>query len=291
MLVQYFWSGFSSGCLILLVSVGFCIVYRDTGIFYIPQACIFVMSGYVTFLQMSDLGVSLPLAATVSVFLSVILGILTFSAVYGPLISRGANWNVLFVTSIGLYAFLSNLFSLLWGNSSRYLYSGSRVVWRLSILSVSALQVAGVVLCFLMCLGLWWFLTKTTAGMTIRAVGDNPALSAALGFNVTSARITVFAVSSAFAGAAGVISFLDVGVSSQSGMTPVLNAAIAVMAAGRRSLVGTAIAALVLGLLQAFSVMLWSARWQQISTLGALALLLLVRNRGIVIAQERAEEA
>jgi branched-chain amino acid transport system permease protein len=101
----------------------------------------------------------------------------------------------------------------------------------------------------------------------------------------------VFFLSSLFAAVAGILSAIDIGVTPHSGMGPILNAAVATMIAGRKNLYVAAFAGIMLGMVQSFTVMFWSAQWQQLSTFIILIAVLLVRRKGLFSFETRAEES
>lgn len=289
-LAQYVWSGFTSGCLIGLLALGFCLVYRATSIFHLAHACVYVASGYTLCLLLSVAALPAVFSVAAAVGFGVCLGVSIEKVIYLPLARRGGSWNVFFVTSLAVYIFLTNLFAAMWGNSTRTISPSAVWVWNAGLFTASGVQMAAVAALGVFGLLLWFLLARGRTGLAIRALGDNADLSAVLGLNSMRTRSIVFAIASLLAGVAGVLNAADVGVTPQSGLSPVLLAVLATMMAGRRSLAGTAAASLLLGLAQSLTVMFWSVRWQQVVVFAVLAVFLLVRGEGIVRRESRAEE-
>ncbi len=115
-------------------------------------------------------------------------------------------------------------------------------------------------------------LTRTTFGRHVYAVGGNPTAARLSGVNVTGVTIAVFALSGLLAGLAGPISAAyNASADPQAGMTYELDAIAAVviggasLMGGRGSVIGTAIGALILTLLDnVLGLNNFSANWQMI---------------------------
>lgn len=290
MILQYMWAGFSNGCLISLMALGFCLVYRTFSIFNLAYACVFIAAGYVGYLFSCVLGWQLLPSAVLGILVATVLGWAIDLAVYRPLSRKKAGWNVLFVASIGVYIFFANAFAVVFGSSSKAIIQGGTPVWRLGSLSGSYVQLAQVASMLGALVAVFLVLTRTHSGRTIRALGDNAMLAAVLGCNTNRVRTLVFFLSSLFAAVAGILSAIDIGVTPHSGMGLVLNAAVATMIAGRKNLYVAAFAGIMLGMVQSFTVMFWSAQWQQLSTFTILIAVLMIRRQGLFSFEMRAEE-
>lgn len=115
-------------------------------------------------------------------------------------------------------------------------------------------------------------LTRTTFGRHVYAVGGNPTAARLSGVNVTGVTIMVFALAGLLAGLAGPISAAyNASADPQAGMTYELDAIAAVviggasLMGGRGSVVGTAVGALILTLLDnVLGLNNFSANWQMI---------------------------
>jgi branched-chain amino acid transport system permease protein len=130
--------------------------------------------------------------------------------------------------------------------------------------------------------GLLAFLTRTRHGLIIRAGVENRTMVAALGIDVRRSFTTVFVIGGAAAGLGGVLAALFNGsVAPGMGDSLLIFAFIVVVIGGLGSITGSAVAALVVALLQQFT------NYYAVSGLGdfmvvlALAVVLLVRPAGL----------
>lgn len=138
--------------------------------------------------------------------------------------------------------------------------------------------VAGVVL-----IALLWFLRSTRHGLIIRAGVENRRMVQALGINVGQSFTLVFALGGMLAGLGGAL-----GAVFFSGITPALGpnqlifAFIVVVIGGLGSVVGTAIAAVLVAFIQQFVNFYLSTGLGELAVIALLAVVVLVRPRGLL---------
>jgi branched-chain amino acid transport system permease protein len=131
-------------------------------------------------------------------------------------------------------------------------------------------------------IGLRLLLTRTRAGLVVRAGVENREMVTALGIDVRTAFTGVFALGGAVAGLAGMLDGLYQGSVSPGDGTSLLIFAFVVVVLGRMgSITGTAIAATVVGLVQQFA-NYESANLGSESVIILLAVVLLLRRRNLL---------
>ena len=136
---------------------------------------------------------------------------------------------------------------------------------------------AAVVLCLLQL-----FLRKTRYGLIIRAGVENRAMVTALGIDVRRAFTLVFAIGGVAAAIAGVLSNVYFGtIDPQRGTSLLIFAFIVVVIGGLGSLRGTAVAAVVVGLVQQYANYYASSGLGDLSVVLLLGIVLLARPRGL----------
>lgn len=137
---------------------------------------------------------------------------------------------------------------------------------------------------------LTWFLRKTRYGIIIRAGAENRDMVRALGIDVGRAFTLVFAIGGAAAGLAGLLNsvvFASALVDPAQGDTLLIFAFIVVVIGGLGSVTGSALAAVLVGLVQVY-VTFYAASGAGLAQLGnisvvlVLAIVLLVRPRGLL---------
>jgi branched-chain amino acid transport system permease protein len=137
---------------------------------------------------------------------------------------------------------------------------------------------------------LTWFLHRTRYGIIIRAGAENRDMVRALGINVGRAFTLVFTVGGAAAGLAGLLNsvvFNGALIDPEQGDQLLIFAFIVVVIGGLGSIAGSAIAAVLVGLVQVY-VGFYAGSGAGLAQLGNisvvlfLAMVLLVRPRGLL---------
>ncbi|GAA4707255.1 branched-chain amino acid ABC transporter permease [Phytohabitans rumicis] len=128
---------------------------------------------------------------------------------------------------------------------------------------------------------LYLAVTRTRAGMLIRAAVDDPQMVASLGVNPARVRIGVLTASGALAGVAGVLGAPIIGPGPSTAATVLLLSLVVVVLGGLSSVAGTLLAALAVGEIQTLGVALLPTA-APFLLFAAMALVLAARARGLL---------
>lgn len=153
-------------------------------------------------------------------------------------------------------------------------------VVRIFVLGVAALSLLGVGV----------VLTRTRLGLYFRAVNQDRAVAATLGVSTRAVDLTVFALGSGVAGLGGAALALIAPVTPTVGQSYIVDSFLVVILGGMGSLVGTAGAATLLGLLSSTVQTFTSVSFAKVILLVVVVWFLQVRPRGLVAARSRALE-
>lgn len=118
-------------------------------------------------------------------------------------------------------------------------------------------RAAAVVLSLLVCFFTWYGIEKTRLGGYLRAGTENPQLVQAFGINVNRLILWTFVGGSALAGLAGVIAAPIYEVASGMGAHIIIVIFAIVMIGGLGSLGGTIITAILVGIIEAFTQLIY----------------------------------
>ncbi len=152
---------------------------------------------------------------------------------------------------------------------------------RLFIILVAALVLGGLAL----------FLKTTRAGLLVRAVNQDRPTASAMGVNVRGVDMLIFALGAAVAGVAGVILALIGPVTPNVGQGYIVTAFLVVIMGGLGSITGTAIAAVILGLVSALAQVFVDVSFAQVLMLVFVVVFLQFRPQGVVAVRSRALDA
>jgi urea transport system permease protein len=141
-------------------------------------------------------------------------------------------------------------------------------------------------------LGLMALLLKTTrVGLLVRAVNQDRATASAMGVSVRRVDMFVFALGAAVAGVAGVILALLGPVTPNVGQSYIVTAFLVVILGGLGSIVGTTIAAVMIGLFSALAQVFVDVSFAQVLMLLFVIVFLQFRPQGVIAVKSRALDA
>jgi len=159
----------------------------------------------------------------------------------------------------------------------------------IGFLSFSGLQLLQIAFGVLTFVGIWAFLNRTRYGLFVRAGVEDEEMAKALGININRTFTAVFAVGSGLAGIAGVMLALDPlwAVNVPLALAVLLPAFVIVIVGGLGSFTGTAVASLLVGMIDALGT--WAFQTgvitftdlDQLMIFGILVVMLILRPRGL----------
>lgn len=287
MLLQFIANGLITGILYSLLAIGFALVYNTTRIFHIAAAGLYVFAAYMFWFFASKCGLHIAFAAIVSLFLTMLLSLLSEIVVYRPLKNKKASLNVTMIASIGLMTVIVNTIAMFFGNETKVIENGilqPMIIENIIITTPQKYQAfIGIA-----ALAIFLFvLQKTNWGLRLRALSADETLYETLGYNTNFTRIVVFLASGAFIALASCLTVYDVGLDPNMGMSILINAMVAMIIGGVGKF-GTCIwGGLTLGALQSLTVYQFASNWQNAVTFLVLLVLLFLRPQGIAGYKQR----
>lgn len=283
MIVQLVANGLLAGCSYVLLSTGFAMAKRETGFFDFSYALQFTLAAYWTYMMFMR-GLWLPAAAAAACIAAGVIGAMSQLLVYSPLARAGMNRLGLLITSLAVYGAGQNLVSLTWGDARLPLRTTSIVgAMALGPVLASRAQLVGLATSLAGLAAVAVLVVYTKFGRVFRAVADDHELASLCEIPVARYRIYAQALAGVLAGVAGVVFALDTGIEPRMGFRALLVAVVAVIVGGGGNVLGTAAAAIFLGLAQHLSVLVVASQWQEVVALLVLVIALIVRPGVLVL--------
>jgi urea transport system permease protein len=155
-------------------------------------------------------------------------------------------------------------------------------------LQLPNLRVFILVIAIAVLFGLYAILQYSRIGLLVRAVNQDRPTAAAMGVNVRLVDCFIFALGAAVAGLGGVVLALLGPVTPSVGQSYIVTAFLVVILGGLGSIVGTTIAALIVGLITALSQIFVDVSVAQVLTLVFVIVFLQFRPQGIIAVKSRA---
>ncbi len=288
--MQILLNGIISGSAIALLAVAFQAAYLPTRVFFIGLAGIYALAPYLAHAAIAA-GTGWIIAIALSAALSVGVALICEWANHARLARRRASSGAHLIASLGIYIVIVQIIAMIWGNDTKTLRTGLDDVTRMGDVIVTGAQWITAGTAVLMLGAFILFLSRSTLGLRLRALADNPDQFALFGYNVDRHRLLAFGLAGLFGSAAALVTAYDIGFDPHTGLHAVLLAIVAVIIGGRHSFAGPIFGAILLGVIRAMVVWNWSARWQEAVTFALLALVLLFRPQGLFGRQHRIEAA
>lgn len=244
--------GIVMGAIYALSTLGLTMVYGLLRILHIAHAGVYTAGAYVGLWTYMASG-NLWLALFAAVLAAALIGLIMERWLYEPLMDKPPM--VPMIASIGLFTALGDAFRLIAGP---YRHSvQAKLPWDSTIIGgifVTDAQILILGITAVLLVTVWYINDKTSWGIAWRALADDLEVTAALGVNRYRLVALIFIIGSALAGIAGFL----VGV-YYNAVYPTMGDALAhkalaiVVLGGLGSTWGAVIAALILGVLESFS--------------------------------------
>lgn len=248
MLIHLF-NGLVHGTLLIVMCSGLALIYGLRRVVNFAHGSLYMLGAY--------LGYSIALhsnfwvALAVAPALMALLGALLDRWGFHPLQDRDP-LSVVLVT-FGLLLVIEDFVQTVWGKSNLSIATPAALAFPVDLLGtqVPAYRLAVIALGAAVALGLTLWLRLSRAGLYVRAASTDPVTTAMQGVNTDALSAFVVGLGTALAGLAGVVAapFLSL---SPSMSSDVIIDSFIVVVGGLGSLSGAFVAAMLLGLLQAF---------------------------------------
>jgi branched-chain amino acid transport system permease protein len=276
-------TGLGVAALYFLVASGLSLIFGLMDVLNFAHGAFVTIGGYVGWSVANTIGGTpgLILACLTAIAAGAGIATLTELVVIRPLYRRPLDQ---VLATVGLGLAIPAAIQAGWGGDAR---TWSVPAWLSGTVNVAGAHVPAIrfiliAVAIVVLLGLSAFLARTRAGLVVRAGVENRDMVTALGIDVRIAFTGMFALGGAAAGLAGALDGVYQGSVSPGDGTSLLIFAFVVVVLGRMgSIVGTAVAAAVVGLVQQFANYV-SANLGSLSVVILLAVVLLARRRNLV---------
>ena len=249
--LELFVQGLVQGSIYALIAVGLTLVYGLLRILHVAHAGLFTFGGYLGVLVTNATG-SLTLALLAAMLVVGLTGMAIYRLCYQPILDRPPY--VALIASIGLFIAMEELFRMVFGPYG-ISYASPPLQAPIEVLGIrlkqaEALTVAGT-LALLALLAV--LAARTRLGLAWRATVTDPQMAESFGVDIVRVRYVNFFIGSALAAAAGVmVALLNNLVEPTMGSVPSYKALAIIVLGGLGSVPGTLVAALGLGVVEAY---------------------------------------
>ena len=279
-----FWQQLANGIVVgsnyALMALGLTLIYGILGIPNFSHGQLYMAGAILSYVLVKNLSCGFFLSVLVAMAGTGLLGIAVNRIAFRPL--QEASHNVVLIATFAVGIILENVALLLWGSSSyttptRY----AQNILEIGSISLSQARVVVFVSAVILILVMERVIRRTTVGKAMRAVEQNRIGAAVVGINISRVYSATFAIGSALAAAAGALAGSIFTVETTMGNIPVVKAFIIVIIGGIGSVLGSIIAALLIGLIESLTAAYISSSFRDVFAFLVLIIVLLIRPTGL----------
>lgn len=274
-------TGLGLAALYFLVASGLSLIYGLMDVLNFAHGAFLTLGAYTAWVVVDATG-SLLLGVAVAIAVGAVLAVLMETALlrrmYGSHVPQ-------VLLTVGLLLAITALIRSIFGTDALQLATPE---WMNEVTEILGAPIPNnrfvlIVTAVLVYLAMSAFLAKTRYGLIIRAGVENRAMVTALGIDVRRAFTLVFAIGGALAALAGALAgVINNAVSPEQGMNLLIFAFIVVIIGGLGSFRGSALAAVLVGLLQQYANFYGAVGAGDLIVVLMLAAILLVRPQGLL---------
>lgn len=273
-------TGLGLGSMYGLLALGFHVTYAVSATVNFAQGSSMMLGAVFAYTFAVRLGWPLPLAAAMALALCALYGAIVELIAVRPFARRGSNAWLMATVALGIVADNAVLFTF--GKEPR----GFNMAWasgsiKVAGIGISPLQLVIPAAGIALAAALHFFSRYTRGGKAMLAVVQNPEAARLMGINVPLAISAAFALSTVFAGAAGILIAPLFNVHSDMGTVFGLKAFAVAILGGITSAWGVMIAGLVFGVVEALITALLGSTYTQIMSFGLVIVALAAMPHGL----------
>ncbi|WP_158931916.1 branched-chain amino acid ABC transporter permease [Acidisphaera sp. S103] len=259
--------GVSLGAQYALLALGFTLIFGILGVVNFAHGGFYMLGGYVAYSCVAYAGLPYPLAVLVAVIATGALG--WIFELY--LLERMVDDHLAtLMLTLGLYLVMSTGLLTIFGPLSMEFAFPVKGAMHLGPIYVPRENLIVLAICLTTIAALWLVLYRTDLGRGLRALADDRAIAMAQGLRPKLLFPLAFAIATALAGLTGALVTPILSLSPGVGDPVLATSFLTVILGGLGSLEGAALAAFVVGVVEAFSSVYFGG------SIGALVLFVLV---------------
>jgi len=280
-------NGLIYGCFYALMAVGLAMIFGVLKIVNFAHGEFFMIGAYTYVMVALKLGASPWIALPGAALAGAALGWLVERLLMRPLYQGYASWGFMkdeyaVVVTFGLSLLLINLVDK---TAGPYSFRGPSLIdvsrFALGPIMLTGQKAIAAVVAVLLMVGLALFIKRSVWGLQIQAVAQNRLGASLAGIDATRTTSLIFVISGMLAALSGALLAPMVNPSPDVGAFPAIKSYVIVVLGGMGSIWGAMLAALILGVSEAFFSVYGSYDYRDAFGLIILVLVLLVRPQGL----------
>jgi branched-chain amino acid transport system permease protein len=273
--------------ILALSAVAFTLEYAVTNVANISHGEILTVGAYAAYLVHQRTGNAIA-AAVAAALAGGLVALAMYSTLIGPFIRFGATPTVVFIATLGMSFVIQNLLVIFFGAANVAYSIDPGAPQHLGPFLLTPLAQQTVVSAIAITVVLYVIISRTRFGKALRAVSQNRELARVTGINATRVAAATFFLAGLIAGYAGFVLAETVGTfDPYFGFRFFLITLTAAVAGGLGRAVGTMAGAVIVGIILEFASGYISASYNLAFAFAILAVVILIRPRGLFTSARR----
>jgi branched-chain amino acid transport system permease protein len=279
--LQLLLNGLQTGAIYALTAAGFALIFGATRIFHFAHGTAFTLAGY-AYLFAWRAGWPGWAGALAAVAVATLFGMAMERFVYRPIQRHEGSFFTVFVAAFGVGIVVQNLVGMVAGRGLATVETPlSFATELLPDVFVAPMLWIAIAVAAVLFAALTLFLTRSHVGVALRALAQNPDLIRAYGLSANRLSVLAFAVGSALAAPAAIVTVMTTGLNEAIGHQVMLISIAATIVGGIGSLRGAALAGLMLGVAESVALSFVDTQWAEAVSFMVLFAFILFRPSGI----------
>lgn len=289
LIAQLAWTGLASSSSYCLFALAFALVLKVNRIWNFGHAGIMVVAYFSMFVAFQSLGLPLVLGLAFGVAVTIAASVGLEKWGFNVLRNRNSSTLTYFIFTMTFTQFMIYLAELVFGTSPKTLFASiMSPVMLVGPIVISHWDLIAMATAIALVAGLWLFLRYTREGKALIAVSDEPELAEMYGISKQRAYMVAMALAAVLVTAGMYLMGTKTPMYPATPMNQYLIlAVIATILGGIGNVFAAGIAALVLALVQSFSVLVIPSTWQVLLLYVLILVVIVVFPRGVVLKLPR----
>lgn len=283
---QQLLNGVTLGCVYALIAFGVTMIFGVLELIAFAQGGVYMVGAYIGLFVggavTGNWAVSLTLAVLAAIVGAGSLNLLIDRLAYRPI--RGASRLAPLISGIGVYIFIENAAGAWLGRQPRpYPQLLPATAYTVAGIHVTLAQLIVIaVACFCMLI-LWYIVSATEAGLTMRAVAERPVAASLMGVEPERVIMLTFFIAGGLSGVAGVLVGAYIGVATPTmGFLIGIKAFAAAVIGGIGNIPGALVGGIAVGIIEVFGAGYIASAWSDGIVFVALIAVLMFRPYGLL---------
>ena len=282
LLAQLLINGLQTGALYALVAAGFSLIFGMTRVFHAAHGATVTIAGFAFYQCYAVLHLDPVVSTLLCAVCAGAFGVALDRWVYAVIQRHEGSFFTVFAASFGAAIVVQNVISMVFGRGmvtvSTPLSKSLELLPGLFVAPIGGVIVACAIACFAI---LQVLLTRTSLGIALRALGENPELVRVYGLTPRRLSQYVFLIGSVLVVPAAILTASTSGLNPSMGNHVMLISIAATIVGGVGSLRGAALAGLLLGMAENVCLAIVDPQWSEAVTFVILFLFILFRPGGV----------